>query len=96
MNCERRCEAPEHSQGCPCKGCLGRLNCRKTTDDHFTPRVVQKLTKIKDTRENHQWLSVPCHRAKDLDTPLRAQVLRMEKKGVILTFEQHRGIFNGT
>jgi hypothetical protein len=68
--------------------------CKTATDDHFTPRTVQSLTKIKDTSENHQWLSQPCHTAKDRSTPLRKQVLSLERRGVIFTWEQHRTIFD--
>ncbi|MCK9370906.1 hypothetical protein M0R04_13430 [Candidatus Dojkabacteria bacterium] len=78
------CEAPIHVDGC---------NGQGTTDDHFTPRCILRKLKIKDTPENHQWLSIPCHRAKDKDTPLRNQVLGLEKQGIIFSFEEHRKIF---
>lgn len=96
MECERRCSSPRHERACPCQGCNGvRIGnvCRQATDDHFTARAILKISKINDSKANHQWLSVPCHRAKDADTPLRAEVLRMERKGHILTFAQHRVIF---
>lgn len=78
------CEASVHSDKCNGEG---------TTEDHFTPKSILRLTEIKDTMANHQWLSPACHLAKDKDTPLRAQVLRLEKKGVIFTFNEHRQIF---
>jgi hypothetical protein len=94
FNCPRSCEAPVHDPGCPCVRCINpNPNCRKTTDDHFTPRSILKIQKRKDSRDNHQWLSVVDHRLKDADTPLRGEVLRLERSGVILTFAQHRKIF---
>lgn len=82
------CEAPIHNDRCDGIG---------NTQDHFTPRAVAKLLgwsrKQIDDPQNKQALSIPCHRDKDQDTPLRVQLLRMEKKGTIFTFEQHRTIF---
>jgi hypothetical protein len=94
--CPRSCEAPAHSKGCPCIGC-NRTNdgCKNGTSDHFTPQSIQKLVHVKDTPQNHQWLSPPCHRDKDRDTPLRGDVIRLEKRGVVFTWEQHQAIFNG-
>lgn len=67
--------------------------------DHFTPQSVGKMIgltrKAIHSQENLQPLSQICHTKKDADTPLRLEVLRMERRGVVLTFEQHRAIFNG-
>lgn len=79
--CPRTCQAPRHERNCPCQSCYKRSDtCKNATDDHFTPQCVEKLARIKDTPENHQWLSRVCHYAKDADTPLRKQVLLYEDK----------------
>ena len=79
------CEAPIHVEACSGIG---------ETDDHFTPQSIEKLLRIKDTPANHQRLSVECHREKDASTPMRAEVLRQEKRGIIYTWEEHRAIFS--
>lgn len=83
------CSAPEHVEECP-----GVAD----TIDHFTPRGVGRLVGISqhqlDKPDNLQPLSRPCHAAKDADTPLRIEVLRMEKKGIIFSWEEHRKIFS--
>jgi hypothetical protein len=78
------CEAPIHVEACSGFG---------KTDDHFTPQCVEKLSRIKDTPENHQRLSVECHREKDASTPMRAELLRQERRGIIYSWEEHRKIF---
>ena len=85
---EHPCEAPIHADSCNGVG---------NTVDHFTPRAVGKKLGIGRKRlnepDNLQYLSTPCHRIKDKDTPLRLVVLRLEQHGTIFTFEEHRRIF---
>ncbi len=65
-----RCEAPYHVEGC--KG-IGN------TKDHFTPkRIALKLgwtLKQIHAVENTQWLSEPCHKTKDRETPAMGKIL---------------------
>lgn len=87
----RQCEAPEHHPSCDGIG---------STRDHFTPRCIGKLLgwdkKKINSPDNIQWLSPACHIAKDRDTPLRKEVLKMQlKEGYSFNFEAHQAIFNG-
>jgi 5-methylcytosine-specific restriction endonuclease McrA len=67
------------------------------TQDHFTPRSVGKVLgwtrKQIESPENMQALSQVCHSQKDSSTPKRLEVLRMERRGVIYSFEEHRQLF---
>lgn len=84
----RCCEAPFHVDGCHGRG---------TTKDHFTPESIGRILGWKEeqiqSEENLQYLSPACHKAKDLDTPLRGQILKKQKSGVNIPFEVHRQIF---
>lgn len=83
------CEAPEHHENCDGRG---------TSIDHFTPKCIGKLMGWSRSQinapENLQWLSDPCHTAKDIDTPLRKEVLRRQlKEGLSIPFETHVAVF---
>lgn len=84
------CEASDHAPGC---------NGFGNTEDHFTPKCIGKAwhrqPKTINCAENYQYLSRPCHDVKDLDTPLRAAVLKKQLKGKVISFEQHIAIFLG-
>lgn len=64
-----------HEATCPCVGCEASKWCGATNEDHFTPICVGKKIgwtyKEIGRPENKQWLSRPCHVAKDRSTPAR-------------------------
>lgn len=82
------CSAPEHTDSCDGVG---------NTQDHFTARSIAKVLgwsrRQIDSPDNLQALSQSCHRAKDMSTPKRLEVLRMERKGTVFSFEEHRKLF---
>lgn len=81
---ENPCTAPEHVPNCSGIG---------ETRDHFTPVKVIAITKV-EPPDNIQRLSKECHKAKDLDTAKRIELLKLERdEGIIFSFDEHRRIF---
>lgn len=96
---ERRktgCEAPIHEGNCPCVSCTNRdcLRCPLLTKDHITPKCI--ALKVLGWRHkqvnqplNIQWLSEPCHIAKDKPTEKKFIQLQMQVSGGTIKFGEH-------
>ena len=96
---ERECQAPIHSQDCPCQKCqrVSCGNCRLTNIDHFTPRSIAKKvwgwkSKQINSPENLQYLSYQCHRDKDSTTPDRLRLGLAQKRGKFIGLEDYLDI----
>jgi hypothetical protein len=93
---ERECEAPIHSSNCPCTTCIrgNCVGCRNTNVDHFTPKSILKVwgerPKFFNRKENLQFLSIPCHRDKDRDTPQRLYLAKHQKRGKFISLEEYK------
>lgn len=84
------CEAPTHVVNCSGRG---------ETKDHFTPRSIAKVLgwtqKQLGDPMNIQHLSTACHQEKDSSTPMRLQLLKMQREGLIeLKFGDHQRIID--
>jgi hypothetical protein len=95
---EKECTAPYHSENCPCQRCLRTScdNCNSTSTDHFQPRAIMKVWQngeIRKNKENLQFLSVPCHKSKDVSTAARKQLLQKTLKHGS-TLEEYRELRN--
>lgn len=92
---ERECAAEIHHPKCPCQKCNRREcdGCRVPTDDHFTGKAIGKLLGMSrhqlDRPANHQWLSPPCHQAKDRFTNSELAARRYQMKGHFLGIGDH-------
>lgn len=91
MSKERRpCEAPSHVPTCSGFG---------ETKDHFTPKAIAKVwgwnQKQLGDPMNTQHLSYACHKEKDSTTPMRLELLKMQREGLIdLKFGDHQRIID--
>lgn len=99
---ERACQAEIHVPDCPCPRCRRPNcdNCQDATDDHFTSKGIAKILGWKhkqiNSYENRQWLSRPCHRAKDKNVPQEMEVLRRQQRGAYIPIGGHARIgYNG-
>lgn len=100
---KRPCEAPEHHPNCPCLKCnlikpKSCQNCRLVNFDHITPKsLARKVLKWTEEQLNDEsnlmCLSYVCHRMKDLDTPVRVDVAKRQKKGEDFDWPKHRSLF---
>jgi|GEM_PF-1491404 hypothetical protein len=79
------CEAPIHCDECDGVG---------RTKDHFTPKCIAKLWgwsgKQIGAEENLQYLSEPCHIAKDISTPARYELAKEQMDGAYIAFGEHQ------
>lgn len=97
---ERECQAPIHSQECPCQKCVREScgDCHLTNLDHFTPKCIAKVwgwsAKEMNAPENLQWLSRACHTDKDRSTPHRKTLLHQQLRGKFIGIEEYRKIID--
>jgi prophage antirepressor-like protein len=92
---ERACEAEHHEPNCPCERCERKFcgKCHATNQDHFTAKAVAKQlgwsNRQANKGDNLQWLSHQCHTAKDQSTPMRANLLKRQKKGAYISLSEY-------